>query len=312
MAVNAMKMTTAAEDTLKIIGTLLVIAVIYCLVEVVRYWQRRDTHTYQKSHPRHLNERECKSWDAAIEDILKHEEALFKQPPPNEDCPICFLTLPSLKTGRKYKTCCGKIICSGCIHAVQMIDGDAKCPFCRVPSPISEEEIIERYKKRMEMDDANAISDLGVCYYHGLHGVPQDNTKALELWHRAGELGSAESYYNIGCAYEDSGEGVEKDMKKAMYYWELAAMGGDVGGRYNLGLLEKKTGNMVRALKHYIIAVECGDNESLMEIREFYMNGHATKDEYTKALRAYQKYLDGIKSDQRDEAAAFNECCRYH
>ena len=33
-------------------------------------------------------------------------------------------------------------------------------------------------------------------------------------------------------------------------------------------------------------------------------NGCATKDEYTQALRSYQTYLEGIKSDQRDEAAA--------
>ena len=55
-----------------------------------------------------------------------------------------------------------------------------------------------------------------------------------------------------------------------------------------------------------MIAAECGDNESLKEIREFYMNGHATKDDYAKALRAHQKCIDGIKSAKRDEAAAFN------
>ena len=28
-----------------------------------------------------------------------HDEALFKQPPLKEDCPICFLPLPSMDTG---------------------------------------------------------------------------------------------------------------------------------------------------------------------------------------------------------------------
>ena len=60
------------------------------------------------------------------------------------------------------------------------------------------------------------------------------------------------------------------------------------------------------ALKHYMIAVGLGDNDSLKKIREFYMNGDATKDDYAKALRTNQKYIDGIKSAQRDEAAAFN------
>ena len=43
-----------------------------------------------------------------------HDEALFKQPPLlKEDCSICFIPLPRLGTGSKYKTCCGKDICSG-------------------------------------------------------------------------------------------------------------------------------------------------------------------------------------------------------
>ena len=29
----------------------------------------------------------------------EHDEELFKQPPPEEDCPICFLRIPTLKTG---------------------------------------------------------------------------------------------------------------------------------------------------------------------------------------------------------------------
>ena len=49
----------------------------------------------------------------------KQEEALFKESPPPEDCPICFLPLP-LETGETiFKSCCGKIICSGCIDAMR-------------------------------------------------------------------------------------------------------------------------------------------------------------------------------------------------
>ena len=36
------------------------------------------------------------------------------------------------------------------------------------------------------------------------------------------------------------------------------------------------------------------------------------KDDYGKALWAYQKYIDGIKSDQRDKAAAHNSMYRYY
>ena len=83
-------------------------------------------------------------------------------------------------------------------------------------------------------------------------------------------------------------------------------MGGHVNSMFNLGMLEKNEGNRNRALKHYMITVGCGHDKSLKVIREFYMNGRATKDDYAKALRAHQKYIDGIKSPQRDEAAAFD------
>ena len=91
-----------------------------------------------------------------------------------------------------------------------------------------------------------------------------------------------------------------------MHYWELAAVGGHVMARFNLGFLEGDAGNMSTALKHHMIAAGFGDNKSLKKIRQFYVNGHAAKDDFAKALRAHQKYVDGIKSAQRDEAAAFN------
>ena len=43
-----------------------------------------------------------------------HDEALFKEHPPRDECPICFLTLPH-ESETAFKSCCGKIICNGCI-----------------------------------------------------------------------------------------------------------------------------------------------------------------------------------------------------
>ena len=113
-----------------------------------------------------------------------YDERLFnKQPPPPEDCPICFLPLPSLDTGSKYKTCCGKSICSGCIHAVRLRDnGVGLCPFCRTPAPDSEKELVKRTKKRVEAGDATAMFNLGCFYDEGMYGLPRDYAKAMELW----------------------------------------------------------------------------------------------------------------------------------
>ena len=109
-----------------------------------------------------------------------------------------------------------------------------------------------------------------------------------------------------------NGEGVERNEKKAKHYYELAAMGGDEVARYNLGDLEEEAGNTDRALKHFMIAVGFGDGDSLKQIKQLFMKGHATKEEYAKSLRAFQSCMDEIRSDQRDKAAAFSDNYRYY
>ena len=239
-----------------------------------------------------------------------HDIELFKQPPPPDDCPICMLPLPTLETGKRYKSCCGKKICSGCIHAVRIRDSVGLCPFCRTPTP-TPEGTIEQYNKRGEMKDAKAMYGLGCWYAHGSRGLPQDYNKALELWHQAAKLRNATAYYGIGFAY-NNGDGVERDEKKAVHYWELAAMGGDAMARHNLGCFDWQAGNMGWAVKHHMIAVSFGDNDSLEKIKRMFKNGYVTKEDYAKALHVYQAYLVDIKSAQRDEAAATHEYFKYY
>ena len=273
----------------------------------------------KKKH-RHKHKKDCEEYQrlAAEHAAELHDKELFKQPPPEHgDCQICFIQLPSLNTGHKYQTCCGKTICSGCVHAPLYDDlgnevDNEKCPFCRTPHPTSKEEAIKRLKKRAEAGDAKAIYGLGGCYRDGMYGLPQDYTKALEYWHLAAELGYAAAYRSIGVIY-DKGRDVDIDKKKAMHYYELAAMKGDVCARYNLGIREEFDNyNMDRALKHYMIAVKGGNAESLDIIQNMYSNGLITKDDYTTALRSYQEYLGEVKSVQRDKAAAANEEYRYY
>jgi len=272
----------------------------------------------KKKH-RHKHKKDCEEYQRlAAEHAAKlHDEKLFKQPPPQEeDCPICFLLLPSLDSGRRYKACCGKVLCSGCCYA-PVFDNQGnevdnqKCPFCRVPTPKSVEEAVEREKERVEAGDVKAIYGLGCDYYHGGGDVSQDYTKGLELFHRAGELGYAKAYTNIGSSF-NIGRGVKVDKKKAIHYFELAAMGGNAIGRHNLGILEENAGNMDRAIKHYIIAAGGGFNQSTNHIKELYGYGRATKENYMKALQSYQTYLSEIKSDQRDKAAVADEEYRYY
>ena len=160
-------------------------------------------------------------------------------------------------------------------------------------------------KKRADAGDADAFLLLGNLYDDGDVGFPQDRNKAMQLFLRAGKLGSASAYNKIGIAYINE-RGVERDMKKAKYYYELAAMGGNVMARGNLGGLEYHAGNMSRAMKHWMISAGAGDDVSLKKIRDCFLEGHATKDDFENALRAHKESADEMKSEQREAAAAIN------
>ena len=95
-------------------------------------------------------------------------------------------------------------------------------------------------------------------------------------------------------------------MKKANHYYELAAMAGNEVARHNLALLEGQAFNYDRSLRHLMIAVKGGNTDSLEGIKLLFLNGCATKDDYSKALSAYQTYLGEIRSIQRDEDAAIH------
>ena len=274
--------------------------------------KKKHRHKHKKECEEHLKQVADKRSEELRLAAEKHDEELFKQPPPKEDCPICFLLMPTLHTGERYKSCCGKVICSGCIYAIRTRVGKTICPFCRTPLHTSDKEGHDRHVKRMELGDPSAMFGLGCDYWDGEHGCPRDHTKAFELFHQAGDLGHAEAMCNIGYAY-DHDDGVKVDKEKASYYYKLSAMAGDVHARYNLGKDEERAGNIDRALKHYMIAVRSGDNASLQEFRRFYFKGKVSKEDYTKALQSYQVYLGEIKSVQRDKAATFDyEEYRYY
>ena len=116
------------------------------------------------------------------------------------------------------------------------------------------------------------------------------------------KLRCAIAYGSIADSYRE-GQGVERDMAKSKYNAELAAMGGHVIARHNLGCKEGNVGNTSRAVKHWMISAAAGDDDSLTGIRECFQNGHATKDDFEKALRAHKDAKDAMKSEQRDAAA---------
>ena len=270
--------------------------------KLVKYCNRDCQIAHRPQH-----KKACKKRAAEL-----HYEALFQEPPPREECPICTLLLPFDANQSSFKCCCGKVICAGCLHTMMKEEkrkGKKKieellCPFCRTPAHSSDEEEVKRVKKMMEKGNSMAYYQFGCFYASGHCGLPQDWVKANESWLKGGELGYALAYFNLGNSYAN-GMGVEIHKKKAVHYHELAAMMGGVYARHGLGCMEVRAGNYHRAKKHFLLAARAGYKESLDNIKQGYTIGHVKKDEYANVLRdEYQKSQDETKSEARDKALA--------
>ena len=249
----------------------------------------------QREH-RSKHKRECKKRAAEIRD-----EILFKQPESSHfgECPICCLPLPLDEGKSIMMACCSKMICNGCDYASVIRKIDDKCPFCRHPTPENEEETDKDLMRRVEANDTVAVRNMGFKRYND----EGDNESAIEYLTKAAELGDLVAHFELANFYRD-GEFVGKDMKKVIYHSEHAAIGGHPMARYNLGGIEWENGRKHRAVKHWIIAANLGDDKSLNALKKGYAVGRIQKEDFAAALRAHQAALDAAKSPQREAAEA--------
>ena len=138
-----------------------------------------------------------------------HDEELFKDPPPREECPICLLPLPFDQGQMTFKSCCGKIICCGCIY---VMDEEARgrgkisiCAFCRETTPTSDEEDVELLKKLVATDNAYGYYQLAGYCARGIMGMQQDRVQVAQwLEQRPTILGPEFNSHTVTALYRDS------------------------------------------------------------------------------------------------------------
>ena len=265
------------------------------------------------------HKKQCKQRAAEL-----HDEALFKDPPPKEDCPICFLPMPvkliccvslppatissvpindfananealKCKDMELYYSCCGKSICQGCLYSHHVSGDNNKCPFCNSNAGKTDEESVEEMMRRVEANDAGAMFAMGDNYYHGHLGLQQDHTKAMELYTRSSDLGFSVAHNELGGIYYQMG-----DMKKAKFHFEAAAMAGHEGARFNVGNFEGKLGNMERAVKHMSIAASAGSYHAMHTLQALFEDGVVSRESIDSTLKAYNNSCVEMRSVARD------------
>ena len=261
------------------------------------------------------NERDLLNFDLDISSIGRKaisDDELFKDPPPQEECPICFLPIPChpsvFGVAKEYQLCCGKMACSACMDFYRV-----KCPFCTTPPVHLGNELLERCETRIDILDEKAFVELAFVYRDEKWGLTSDYKHSLDLLYQAAELAlfsvdkplfeSSTAHFSIANAYLH-GIGVEKNRSKAIYYWKLAAMGGHELARYNLGVSAELDDNLNRAMKHYMIAAKAGYNDALAKVGKGHKAGYVSKDDYVSTLRAFKVSRDNMSSNQRENVAA--------
>jgi TPR repeat protein len=261
--------------------------------DLVRYCSKKCQEDHRPEH-----KRECKERVAELRD-----EILFTQPKSTHlgDCPICFLPLPIDVDKSNFQACCSKTICLGCFYTNRERQVEQRlqetCPFCRHPVPASKEEFDRNKMKRVEKNDRVAIRELGTAC-----SIEEDDESAFEYWTKAAELGDVDAQHFLSCSYL-AGLGVEKDEKKQVYHAEEAAIAGHPLARHNLAVYEGNNGRIDRAVKHLIIGANLGHDDSIQALKQYYVHGFVSKDDFAAALRAHQAAVDATKSQQREEAA---------
>ena len=94
-----------------------------------------------------------------------------------------------------------------------------------------------------------------------------------------------------------------KDAKKATHHYQLAAIGGSEEARYHLGIIAVREGNFPRAVKHWMLGAEAGDDACMDMIKKGFFVKHVSKQEYETVIRAHGECKDEMWSDNRDKAA---------
>ena len=251
----------------------------------------------EKQRVRRQSSRRCEECVAAGNQLVLMKKGRTRSV--EDDCPICQLPLSLDPKQSMFNPCCTKKVCNGCNLAARKRNM-RDCPFCRAPTP-DEQQVLAMIQKRVAAGDPVAIFDLGAQYRSGQYGLNKDVTKAVELYERAAELGVKDAHFNLGVLYA-KGTDVEKDTAKAFRHYEAAAMCGHGLARYNLGFMENDGGNYDLALQHWMISAKLGHDNSLNCVKEMFMNGFATKDDYAEALRGYQNAVEEMSSPDRNEA----------
>jgi TPR repeat protein len=79
-------------------------------------------------------------------------------------------------------------------------------------------------------------------------------------------------------------------------------MAGNEVARYNIGCLEYDSGNVERALKHWMIAASAGYHKAMHNLKISFEKGEVSRESIDSTLAAYNNSCVDMRSKARDAA----------
>jgi len=167
--------------------------------------------------------------------------------------------------------------------------------------PESGEEYFELLRNRVELNDRNALRNMGGYYGFGEHGVPVDQAKCIDLFRQAADLGCPSAHAQLGVFHSKGEMGLEQNEEEAHKYWKKAAEGGDLSSMYDVGSKEGRDGNHIAAMRNLRLAASGGYAPSMKTLIGCFENGLLQHGDLAETLQAKYAARAEMKSDDRDE-----------
>lgn len=166
-----------------------------------------------------------------------------------------------------------------------------KCYYLGKGVEKSGDKAFQWLSKAADGGNANAFNWLGGCYQYGF-GTAKDPAKAFEIYSKGADLGASDSMNALAICLKE-GVGTAKDMEKALYWFNKAAELGDEYAMYNLGECYYNGAgiakDMTKAFEWYGKAAEKGHRGGMDDLAYCYDNGVGTDKDLEKAYIWYRK-----------------------
>ena len=235
--------------------------------------------------------------------------------PPRKECPICRCVMPIHRGLTAYFECCGNTACQGCFdrHILTSSEMNLKrsrdlerevpplpeaCPFCRTALPKSDEEMLARYRKRVELKDPKAMFILALGYGGGSVGLPVDHAKCIDLLCQSADRGCLEALCRLGNFHYYGTMGLEQNEEEAIKYYQEAAESGDLVSLHDFGCC---SGDEIAAMCHFRFAASGGYRRSIAGLIAFFQLGLLYHNDLAETLQAFYLARAELKSEDRDK-----------